>query len=196
MSALAKRRVSATSSIWAAARDCWRSPPSSCGARGRASDIDVVAVAVARENAVANGVVAAPAHDRCRRLDNPALAEGAPYDLIVAKFSPAPSPGSRRPFRAHWAAGVLILSGLLPWQENLVLSFYRPHGLVLRNAAATVPGRRFCLRGRTAALTYPMDKPYQVLTTSPTQRPARPDGCPSLRTRQTRPRRLYRAPRG
>ena len=27
---------------------------------------------------------------------------------------------------------MVILSGLLRWQENLVLSFYRPHGLVLR----------------------------------------------------------------
>jgi ribosomal protein L11 methyltransferase len=28
--------------------------------------------------------------------------------------------------------GTLVLSGLLRWQENLVASFYRPHGLVLR----------------------------------------------------------------
>jgi ribosomal protein L11 methyltransferase len=28
--------------------------------------------------------------------------------------------------------GALVLSGLLRWQENLVLSFYRPHGLKLR----------------------------------------------------------------
>ena len=28
---------------------------------------------------------------------------------------------------------MLVLSGLLRWQENLVLSFYRPHGLVLRH---------------------------------------------------------------
>jgi len=29
---------------------------------------------------------------------------------------------------------MLVLSGLLQWQENLVLSFYRPHGLQLRHA--------------------------------------------------------------
>jgi ribosomal protein L11 methyltransferase len=34
--------------------------------------------------------------------------------------------------RALGRRGVLILSGLLHWQENLVRSFYRPHGLVLR----------------------------------------------------------------
>ena len=28
--------------------------------------------------------------------------------------------------------GELILSGILRWQENLVLGFYRPHGLILR----------------------------------------------------------------
>jgi ribosomal protein L11 methyltransferase len=26
-----------------------------------------------------------------------------------------------------------VLSGLLTWQENLVVSFYTPHGLILRN---------------------------------------------------------------
>ena len=43
-------------------------------------------------------------------------------------------------FQGHDAAiahalapgGVTVLSGLLVWQENLVASFYRPHGLVLR----------------------------------------------------------------
>ncbi|MBU6473329.1 MAG: 50S ribosomal protein L11 methyltransferase, partial [Alphaproteobacteria bacterium] len=34
--------------------------------------------------------------------------------------------------RALAPRATLVLSGLLAWQENLVLSFYRPHGLILR----------------------------------------------------------------
>jgi ribosomal protein L11 methyltransferase len=32
-----------------------------------------------------------------------------------------------------------VLSGLLTWQENLVLSFYRPHGLILRETRRDGP---------------------------------------------------------
>ena len=35
--------------------------------------------------------------------------------------------------------GTIVLSGLLRWQENLVLAFYRPHGLVFRGARRDGP---------------------------------------------------------
>jgi ribosomal protein L11 methyltransferase len=106
----------------------------------RASDIDVVAVTVARENAVANDVSPLLRTIVADGLDNPALAEGAPYDLIVANILAGPltrlAPAISR---ALGRGGMLILSGLLHWQENLVLGFYRPHGLVLRQCRRDGP---------------------------------------------------------
>jgi ribosomal protein L11 methyltransferase len=101
--------------------------------RVRASDIDPVAIQVARENAVANNSSPLVQTIVADGMANPALAAGAPYDLIVANILAGPltrlAPGIAA---AVEPAGMLILSGLLHWQENLVLSFYRPHGLVLR----------------------------------------------------------------
>jgi ribosomal protein L11 methyltransferase len=101
--------------------------------RVRASDIDPVAIQVARENAVANETSPLVLTIVADGMDNPALAEGAPYDLIVANILAGPLTRLAPTISAALARrGVLILSGLLTWQENLVLSFYRPHGLVLR----------------------------------------------------------------
>ncbi|HEX3673327.1 MAG TPA: 50S ribosomal protein L11 methyltransferase [Rhizomicrobium sp.] len=98
-----------------------------------ASDIDPVAIEVTRENAAANGestLVHALVADG---LDHPALTAKAPYDLLIANILAEPltrlAPAIAQAL-AH--GGVLILSGLLHYQENLVLSFYRPQGLVLR----------------------------------------------------------------
>ena len=99
-----------------------------------ASDIDPVAIEVASENAVANRespLVRAVVADG---MDHPVLAAGAPYDLIVANILAGPlthlAPGIAR---GVVRGGTLILSGLLRWQENLVLGFYRPHGLILKD---------------------------------------------------------------
>ena len=98
-----------------------------------ASDIDPVAVEVTRENAVANGVgpllssfiADGPAHPMLQAL--------APYDLIMANILAGPltrlAPGICRILAK---GGTLVLSGLLHWQENLVLSYYRPHGLTVQ----------------------------------------------------------------
>jgi ribosomal protein L11 methyltransferase len=98
-----------------------------------ASDIDPIAVAVARENAIANRAAPFIRAVVADGLDSPALAAGAPYDLMVANILAGPltrlAPAMSRALSRN---GVLVLSGLLQWQENLVLSFYRPHGLFLR----------------------------------------------------------------
>jgi ribosomal protein L11 methyltransferase len=98
-----------------------------------ASDIDPVAVEVTRANAWANGeanLVHAVVADG---LANPALAARAPYDLILANILAEPLTRLAPSIAKSLArGGTLILSGLLRWQENLVLSFYRPHGLIVR----------------------------------------------------------------
>jgi ribosomal protein L11 methyltransferase len=98
-----------------------------------AADIDPVAVAVARENARDNGVGPLVQTLVADGLGNDTLKRAAPFDCIVANILASPLTRLAPQIAAALASrGVLILSGLLRWQENLVLGFYRPHGLVLR----------------------------------------------------------------
>jgi ribosomal protein L11 methyltransferase len=96
-----------------------------------ASDIDIVAVEVTRENAAANGEAPLVRAITADGLQHPALAERAPYDLILANILAGPLT-RLAPEIAHALkpGGTLVLSGLLQWQENMVTSFYRPHDLV------------------------------------------------------------------
>src|SRR6201999_2336674 len=91
-----------------------------------ASDIDPVAIDVTRDNARANGVAPLVRAVTADGLTHPVLAAAAPYDLIVANILAGPlthlAPGI---VRALAPGGMLVLSGLLHYQENLVLSFYR-----------------------------------------------------------------------
>jgi ribosomal protein L11 methyltransferase len=100
-----------------------------------ASDIDFVAVEVTKENARANGEAPLIRAITADGLDHPALAKSVPFDLIIANILAGPltrlAPAIAR---ALAPGGMLILSGLLRWQENLVVSFYRPQGLILRGA--------------------------------------------------------------
>ncbi len=99
-----------------------------------ASDIDGVAIAVTRENAIANAVGPLVHAVVADGMVHPQLAAHAPYDLILANILAGPLTRlAPQIARALAPRGVLVLSGLLRWQENLVLGFYRPQGLVLRN---------------------------------------------------------------
>jgi ribosomal protein L11 methyltransferase len=98
-----------------------------------ASDIDVVAVDVTKENARANGEAPLIRALTADGLTHPTLAKHAPYDLIIANILAGPLTKLAPDIvRSLAPGGVLILSGLLKWQENLVASFYRPQGLILR----------------------------------------------------------------
>jgi ribosomal protein L11 methyltransferase len=98
-----------------------------------ASDIDPEAIAVTRENAAINGEAPLIRAVVADGLTHPSIARAAPFDLIVANILAGPltrlAPAIAR---ALAPGGVLVLSGLMVWQENVVLGFYRPHGLVLR----------------------------------------------------------------
>lgn len=98
-----------------------------------AADIDPVAVAVARENSELNGTRPLVHTLIADGLENNMIKGASPFDCIVANILAGPLTRLAPQISAALASrGVLILSGLLRWQENLVLSFYRPHGLVLR----------------------------------------------------------------
>ncbi|HVP83967.1 MAG TPA: 50S ribosomal protein L11 methyltransferase [Rhizomicrobium sp.] len=105
-----------------------------------ASDIDAVAVEVTKENAASNGegpLVRAVTADG---LGHPALAAKAPYDLVIANILAGPLTFlAPQIARVVAPGGTIVLSGLLHWQENLVLAFYRPHGLVFRAARRDGP---------------------------------------------------------
>lgn len=96
-----------------------------------ATDIDPVAVAVTRENIRINGLrhlvraVTAPG------LRHPEIMRGAPYDLVVANILAGPLIAMAGQIaRALSPGGRVVLSGILGWQAQQVLSAYRAHGLI------------------------------------------------------------------
>lgn len=104
-------------------------------ARIVASDIDPVAVAVARDNMRANGAARITTAVGAG-LDLPAIRRHAPYDLIVANILAGPlvmlAPAIRRSLAS---GGTVILSGLLADQQRRVIAAYRSVGLVLVGAS-------------------------------------------------------------
>ena len=100
-----------------------------------AIDIDPVAVALARENAVRNRVGAWVKTVAADGVSHAAIRAGAPYDLVVANILAGPlrllAP-QLPPLVAR--GGVLVLSGLLPRQRERVAGAYQAQGLHLRTA--------------------------------------------------------------
>lgn len=99
-----------------------------------ATDIDPSAVKVANNNAAENGMAAryhAVVSDGYR---NPALKKGAPYDIIVANILARPLMRFAKDLAAHLAPdGVAVLSGLLEWQERMVMGVHERQGLRLKD---------------------------------------------------------------
>ena len=105
-------------------------------ARAIASDLDPVAVAVARDNAAANRVPLGRARGRLELvtaagLDHSRLRAGAPYDLILANILAAPLVSLAPSLAAALApGGRLVLAGLLAHQAERVAAAYRREGLM------------------------------------------------------------------
>ncbi|QJF50525.1 50S ribosomal protein L11 methyltransferase [Roseobacter ponti] len=97
-----------------------------------ASDIDQVAVDVARTNARANGL-----EDRIRCVeaagfDAPALKEASPFDLIFANILKGPLIALAPDMSRHLQqGGFAILSGILNEQADEVISVYSAAGINL-----------------------------------------------------------------
>jgi ribosomal protein L11 methyltransferase len=98
-----------------------------------ATDIDPVAVETTRANAIDNGVGPLVVTGVAEGLDHPFIRGGAPFDLVLANILAGPLTRlAPQIARASRPGGIVVLSGLLYWQEILVLSFYRAQGFVLR----------------------------------------------------------------
>lgn len=98
-----------------------------------ASDIDPVAVEVARANVAANGMEDRVSCVEAAGFGHPALAARAPYDLLFANILKGPLM-SLAPEMARSVApgGIVILSGILNTQADEVLAAYRTIGFSLR----------------------------------------------------------------
>ncbi|MEO0371519.1 MAG: 50S ribosomal protein L11 methyltransferase [Pseudomonadota bacterium] len=94
-----------------------------------ASDIDEVAVEVARANLAANDMVRRVECHEAAGLDHAAIARAAPYGLIFANILKAPlialSPGVTDALRP---GGIAILSGILNEQADEVVAVYCENG--------------------------------------------------------------------
>ncbi len=108
--------------------------------RVTATDIDPIAVEVARENCRSNGVGPLVRAAVADGLDHPLIRAGASYELILANILASPLTRLAPALSAALArGGTAVLSGLLRSQEALVLSYYRAQGLVFRQALREGP---------------------------------------------------------
>ena len=98
-----------------------------------ASDIDQVAVDVARANVAINGLTGRIACLEAAGFAHPDLAAAAPFDLVFANILKGPLVELAPPMAAHLApAGLIILSGLLVEQAEAVTAAYRAAGFTPR----------------------------------------------------------------
>jgi ribosomal protein L11 methyltransferase len=97
-----------------------------------ASDIDPLAVRVARENARLNGTGDLVETIVAVGFSAPDFARRGPFDLVLANILANPLRQMATPMATHLAPSALvILSGLLPHQAQAVIAAYRVRGLVL-----------------------------------------------------------------
>ncbi len=94
-----------------------------------ASDIDQVAVDVARVNVSANGLENQVRCIEAAGFDHPILSESAPYDLIFANILKGPLLSLASAMNCHLApGGMLILSGILNEQSDEITEKYTQIG--------------------------------------------------------------------
>ena len=97
-----------------------------------ASDIDPLAVRVARENDRLNGAGDLVQAVHATGFSAPEFSQRAPFDLALANILANPLRQMATPMARHLAPSALvILSGLLPSQASGVIAAYRARGLVL-----------------------------------------------------------------
>ena len=111
-------------------------------ARCIASDVDSVAIDVARDNAAINGVTLGHGAGElllgvADGMDSPLLAARAPFDLIIANILAGPLIELAPSFADALApGGMIILAGLLDNQAEAVARAYEQKGLALAHRGA------------------------------------------------------------
>ncbi|MEM8541855.1 MAG: 50S ribosomal protein L11 methyltransferase [Pseudomonadota bacterium] len=96
-----------------------------------ATDIDPIAIDVARSNVALNGESRAIECQTAIGLRNEAFIRAGPFDLIVANILPWPLMAMALDIERNLAGGGdVILSGILTHQRNMVLAKFRNMGLV------------------------------------------------------------------
>lgn len=99
-----------------------------------ATDIDPIAVKVARGNAANNGVASRVTTVVSDGYRHPAVGRGRPYDVIVSNILARPLCRFAPDLAAHLAPnGVAVLSGLLERQERRVMASHERQGLTLKH---------------------------------------------------------------
>ncbi|NKX44156.1 50S ribosomal protein L11 methyltransferase [Roseicyclus persicicus] len=99
-----------------------------------ASDIDPVAVDVARANVAANGVEGRVACVEAAGFDHPELDRNAPYDLVFANILKGPLVELAPDMAPRVApGGRVILSGILTPQADDVIAAYTAQGFALEH---------------------------------------------------------------
>ena len=112
-----------------------------------ASDIDPVAVDVARANVAANGLEGRVDCVVAAGFDAPALQEGGPYDLIFANILKPPLIALAPQMARHVSpGGHAILSGLLNEQAPEVIAVYEQNGFNLIEKRSIVDWTTLILR--------------------------------------------------
>ena len=107
-----------------------------------ATDIDPVAVAVARENAAINRVKLGHGAGEllfavADGMDSPMLAARAPFDLIIANILAGPLIELAPDFtKALRSGGTIVLAGLLDTQADAVAATYEKLGLTLADCGS------------------------------------------------------------
>jgi ribosomal protein L11 methyltransferase len=112
-------------------------------ARCIATDIDPVAVEVARENAAINGIELGHGAGElllavADGMASPMLSARAPFDLIVANILAGPLIELAPDFASALApGGAVVLAGLLDAQADAVIAAYEPQGLRLADRGSS-----------------------------------------------------------
>jgi ribosomal protein L11 methyltransferase len=107
-------------------------------ARCIATDIDPIAIDVARDNASINRVKLGHGQGElllavADGMDSPMLAARAPFDLIIANILAGPLIGLAPDFaKALAPGGTVVLAGLLDHQADAVIAAYEALGLTCR----------------------------------------------------------------
>jgi ribosomal protein L11 methyltransferase len=97
-----------------------------------AVDIERESIDTLRENVAATGLESQVMALQADGFAHSEISAQGPYDLIVMNILAAPLMQLAHAANAHLADdGVLILSGLLVWQEEAILTAYRGEGLEL-----------------------------------------------------------------